>query len=1367
MPMHEWNLPRESELARLDKLHLPIAGLLRQWDDGGDRDAALCARLREAFGQLFHQEDALIHRCGLESAAADGHLAEHQQLLEKIDTALSEPGDAAHDALRGALRHWRRRHRDSHDLLLRYAASSLEHEQQRQREAHQREWRCAHAINRLLAAPGELSTALQQIAELLPAGLGWPPACGIHLLFRQWHVCSEAYDADRTRLHIALLVDGQVAGDLELSLAGDETDSTFLATESERLYRLAQCLEQALEQRERRQQADRQNAEFRIAMENAADATIVTDTRGRLSYANNAACNLLGYTREHMLRLNLTDLSPPEEMPRHLREFQALQHNGFLRGEFRLRRQDGRSLIMELNGVPLPEQRYLISGRDITASTLAENALRESEDRFRTIVEATGDGILVSEKSSGRFIFANQAMCQMLGYTSGQLTGLSMPHIHPDSELPDIRKTMRQMNEGRLAIASEIPVKRRDGSLFYADVKSSPIRFGQTPCLMAVFRDVSERREAELLLKRHLDIQSLLGTLSTQLANDPIETLWDRLPDMLGRVGSMLHADRGCLIRLDRLKRSSLLTHLWQKTGEDGLPLPNTLNIPTSGMDWLCGELERQGFLTVDADTSLPAEGGTLKALMRVNGSRSLLIAPLRQQQEISQLIIMDCQSDRHWLWIESRMLQSVAEMLAGSIEQYYRTLELTESRRRLLEAQRIARVGSWEWDILHDSMHWSEEVYSIAGLHAEQIDSSYDNFLGLIHPQDSKLVRQAINRSLERLTPLELEHRIIRPDGSERVVCQQAIVRVSDNGRALRMTGTLQDITEAKQKELLLRQSATVYENTLEGVMITDRDLSILDVNPAFSQITGYSRQEIIGKNPRVLQSGKHDHHFYQQIHESIRVTGHWQGEIWNRRKNGDIYPEWLTISAVYDDQRVVTNYVGVFSDISQIKKSESDLEKLAHFDSLTGLPNRLLFLSRLDHAIENAKRSGAGVAILFIDLDNFKQVNDTLGHSTGDRLLLEVATRLKTCVRKSDTVARIGGDEFLVLLENQSSDNPAIDIAAKLVAACGKPFLLDGHEMMVTASIGISLFPRDGLDAETLMRNADIAMYQSKAEGKSCFHFYTEELTRHAMLRVKMEQELRTALRRKQLHLALQPKYRLTDGKLSGAEVLLRWHHPDLGRVPPDVFIPLAEETGLIIPIGAWTLRQTCLLIRKWLDMGLTPGMISINIAGPQIRRAPLQETLQHALNEFRLSPEQLDLEVTESFVMHRPDESLKVLRNLRELGVNLSIDDFGTGYSSLAYLKQLPIQTLKIDKSFVRGLPHNENDVGICRAIISLARTMHMQLVAEGIETEEQLRFLVEEGCEFGQGYHFAKPMSVEDFEALLQSSRISERLQSISR
>ena len=950
MPMHEWNLPRESELARLDKLHLPIAGLLRQWDDGGDRDAALCARLREAFGQLFHQEDALIHRCGLESAAADGHLAEHQQLLEKIDTALSEPGDAAHDALRGALRHWRRRHRDSHDLLLRYAASSLEHEQQRQREAHQREWRCAHAINRLLAAPGELSTALQQIAELLPAGLGWPPACGIHLLFRQWHVCSEAYDADRTRLHIALLVDGQVAGDLELSLAGDETDSTFLATESERLYRLAQCLEQALEQRERRQQADRQNAEFRIAMENAADATIVTDTRGRLSYANNAACNLLGYTREHMLRLNLTDLSPPEEMPRHLREFQALQHNGFLRGEFRLRRQDGRSLIMELNGVPLPEQRYLISGRDITASTLAENALRESEDRFRTIVEATGDGILVSEKSSGRFIFANQAMCQMLGYTSGQLTGLSMPHIHPDSELPDIRKTMRQMNEGRLAIASEIPVKRRDGSLFYADVKSSPIRFGQTPCLMAVFRDVSERREAELLLKRHLDIQSLLGTLSTQLANDPIETLWDRLPDMLGRVGSMLHADRGCLIRLDRLKRSSLLTHLWQKTGEDGLPLPNALNIPTSGMDWLCGELERQGFLTVDADTSLPAEGGTLKALMRVNGSRSLLIAPLRQQQEISQLIIMDCQSDRHWLWIESRMLQSVAEMLAGSIEQYYRTLELTESRRRLLEAQRIARVGSWEWDILHDSMHWSEEVYSIAGLHAEQIDSSYDNFLGLIHPQDSKLVRQAINRSLERLTPLELEHRIIRPDGSERVVCQQAIVRVSDNGRALRMTGTLQDITEAKQKELLLRQSATVYENTLEGVMITDRDLSILDVNPAFSQITGYSRQEIIGKNPRVLQSGKHDHHFYQQIHESIRVTGHWQGEIWNRRKNGDIYPEWLTISAVYDDQRVVTNYVGVFSDISQIKKSESDLEKLAHFDSLTGLPNRLLFLSRLD---------------------------------------------------------------------------------------------------------------------------------------------------------------------------------------------------------------------------------------------------------------------------------------------------------------------------------------------------------------------------------------------------------------------------------
>ena len=1085
------------------------------------------------------------------------------------------------------------------------------------------------------------------------------------------------------------------------------------------------------------------------------DLILITDRRGRLHYANHAAYQLLGYIRPQLSGMMLFNLCRKEDIARYLQAFQSLQQQGSLQGEFLLCCQDGSQKQLKIHGHTLPDRRCIFAGKDISAGKRAEQALSTSEQRYRSIVESTADGILVSEIGSGRFLFANQAMCQLLDYTREQLVQLSLRQIHPAAELSHILRTLRQMNQGKLSIASDIPVIRRDGSLFYADIKCTALRFDQFDCRMAIIRDVSERREAGLLLKQHLDIQSLLGSLSTDLANAPIETLWQRLPALLARVGQMLGTHCGYMIQQDEGRMSARIHHIWRQNSTGSLPENSHFSLTDKVATWLIQQLDSNGYLALNINDELPPEAASLKALMRLNHSQSVLLAPLYRQQQVFALIGMDSQQEgRKWLWLEGRMLQSVATMLSGYMEQYQRTLELQESQRRLLEAQKLAHVGSWEWDILHDHMHWSDEIYNIVGLSPQSQPSDYNNFIMLAHPQDRALLRESINRALERLSPLALEHRILLPDGSERIVSQQAIVRVSEEGRALRMTGTLQDISESKQKERLLRQSATVYENTLEGVLITDPQLTILDVNPAFTQITGYSREETLGKRPDLLHSGRHDNQFYQQIFLSIRETGHWQGEIWNRRKNGEIFPEWLTISAVYDEQRRVINYVGVFSDISQIKKSESRLEQLAHYDALTRLPNRLLFQSRLEHAIQTARRESQSVAILFIDLDNFKQVNDTLGHGCGDQLLLEVAHRLQACVRQTDTVARIGGDEFLVLLENQHSDNAVIDVASKLVQSCGAPLLINGHELLISASIGISIYPRDGEDGEALMRNADTAMYQSKNEGKACFHFYTEELTRRAIHRVQMEQELRMALARHQLYPVFQPKYHLESGRLAGAEVLLRWHHPQGGQISPEVFIPLAEETGQIIPIGNWTLQQTCQILREWLNEGLSPGVISINIAGPQIRRAPLQETLQDILQQYAIPPHLIDLEVTESFIMHRTDESLSILNRLRDLGVSLSIDDFGTGYSSLSQLKQLPVNTLKIDKSFVRGLPDNEDDCAICQAIISLARTMRMQLIAEGIENEAQRQYLINAGCEYGQGFFYARPMRSVEFADLLR-------------
>jgi len=558
-------------------------------------------------------------------------------------------------------------------------------------------------------------------------------------------------------------------------------------------------------------------------------------------------------------------------------------------------------------------------------------------------------------------------------------------------------------------------------------------------------------------------------------------------------------------------------------------------------------------------------------------------------------------------------------------------------------------------------------------------------------------------------------------------------------------------DITERHLMQEKLQLAATVFENTAEGVLITDTDQRITAVNRAFSEITGYSEIEALGQTPRLLASGQHDSAFYVAMWHQLTAEGHWQGEIFNKRKNSDLYPSWLTISAVRNSEREITHFVAVFADISSLKHAQAKLDYQAHHDPLTGLPNRALFENRLHAALQCSQVSNRQGAVLFLDLDRFKHINDSLGHPVGDLLLKGIAQRLKEQVRDVDTVARLGGDEFIILLPGLHKPSDASAIANKLLACFSAPFQAGEHEFFTSASIGISLYPQDGSDVASLIRNADAAMYRSKAKGRNRVEAYTRDLTAQASVRVALENELRRAIDRNELSLCYQPKLSLKTQNLVGAEALIRWNHPTFGDVSPEHFIHLAEENGTILQLGDWVLEQACRQMHQWQKRYQPFGPLSINLAGAQMRQPHLAKRIEQLLKTYQLKAGDLQLEITENFIMSQAEEALSVLHQLKQLGVQLAIDDFGTGYSSLSYLKRLPLDILKIDQSFIRGLPDDPHDAAITRAIIALGRSMQLTIIAEGVENQAQQHFLTAEGCEQIQGYIVSLPLPPEEFAA----------------
>ncbi|MCE1241318.1 MAG: EAL domain-containing protein [Azonexaceae bacterium] len=662
------------------------------------------------------------------------------------------------------------------------------------------------------------------------------------------------------------------------------------------------------------------------------------------------------------------------------------------------------------------------------------------------------------------------------------------------------------------------------------------------------------------------------------------------------------------------------------------------------------------------------------------------------------------------------------------------------------------AGQGTWEYRPDNGCIHWDQEFLKILGL--PQVPENFDDSLRLVHPEDQQILQQLFAQAL--------------PDAGRAAVCefrmQHADGRwiwlegrgkiVPDDHDGKRILGTITDISLRKQAEIEERLSSAVFTGISDGVCITDPQGRVLMVNEAFVRSTGYPTSEIVGREMDCLRSGLHADEFYRDIWQTLARHGNWQGEITNRRKDGELISEWLNISAVRDSLGRLTHYVGIYSDLSERKAALERIQYLSSHDHLTGLPNRNLLADRLSQALINAHRFERQTAVILLDINRFRSINETLGPPVGDRLLGEVASRLQGQIRDGDTMGRRGGNEFGFIMANLSHERDAIALVQHLLDALAEPFEIEGQAVVLTASIGVSLAPRDGNDAATLLRTADTALARAKQAGRNTFRFYSPEMDADAARRLALEAALQHAVDRGELSLAYQPQVSLDSGRLIGMEALLRWQHPEFGQISPAEFIPLAEDNGQIVALGKWVLASACRQTKRWLDLGLIANLrVAVNLSTRQFRQADLPDTVSRILEETGLPPAALELEITENAFIEDLDTAIATCRTLKKLGIKLSLDDFGTGYSSLSYVSRFPFDKIKIDQSFVRDIIENPVNAAIATSAIVMARSLNLAVLAEGVETEAQANFLRGRRCDAIQGFLFSRPLAPEAFEQLL--------------
>jgi diguanylate cyclase (GGDEF)-like protein/PAS domain S-box-containing protein len=1096
----------------------------------------------------------------------------------------------------------------------------------------------------------------------------------------------------------------------------------------------------------------------------ANDAILLMDEAGVIVEANDRAETMYGYTHDELIGMKMLQLRAPDDSFDEARFHQAVVEQKNMLVESNHQRRDGTVFPVEVSmGLIQTDQGIFAQSivRDISERRLSENALRASETRLSMLFNNMINGFALHEVIRNpegkivdyRYLEVNPAFEKITRMKRSTLIGKTVKEIMPNIEDSWID------NFAEVTITGE--PKHIEGYASALGGWYSVYAYRPAPEQFAVLvEDITTRKKAEERAHRLMNLYHALSE-----TNDAIVRLKDK--DSLFPLACRIAVEFGGMILAwvgipDENKQFIVPIVSYGKVASYLDDIKIMLSADESEGQGPTAITFREARTVVVNDFDLENLTAPWHDRARKYGIRASATFPVMRGGK--PYAVFTVYSDQSNSFDEEfvMLLNEISTNLGFVIDNFDRetlrrqaevALRQSEARLRRVadEAPFPMMVYGEGGEILQVNRAWTD----ITGYSASEIPT-IKAWVEKAYGSEAKEAEERVQRSFDIQDRFVSGERTIRcKDGSFRIwhFISSPLGRLPDERRFVITMAT--DITESRKAEGELRLAATVFESSHSSIVITDEQANIVAVNPAFTMTTGYSEEEVIGRNPRMLQSGRQNKEFYQTFWSALMQGDRWQGEIWNRRKSGEDYAAWLSVSVMRNESGVIKHYIGIADDITESKETQRKVEYLAYHDALTGLPNRMLASDRLEQSLVHASRSKSRVAVMFLDLDDFKTINDTLGHSVGDAMLKAVADRLRQCVRESDTVCRLGGDEFLVMLNDVAEIEAINRVALNMLDMVNRTYSIAEHNLTISTSIGIAVYPEDGRDRDTLLKNADMAMYNAKQSGRNTHRFFAEEMNDYVLEHLLIRNGLSRALENKEFLLHYQPLLDFSTGKLVGAEALIRWQHPELGLVPPSRFIPVAEDSGMIVPIGNWVLKEACRQAMEWHQSGWQDMVVAVNISAVQFRRGDIEQVVSGALTESGLDSKFLELELTESILIQDTDKTLDVLKRLGQLGVHLSIDDFGTGYSSLAYLRRLPVDKLKIDKSFVTEITSREDDAAIALSIITLAHSLKKKVIAEGVETVEQLRFLRQHQCDEMQGFLFSRPLPADVFDEFLKN------------
>ena len=1055
-------------------------------------------------------------------------------------------------------------------------------------------------------------------------------------------------------------------------------------------------------------------AHYRALFDDSSVVMLLIDPAdGRIRDANGAATTYYGYPRDVLLTMNIRQINTlsPEVIAAEMARARA---HGRMFFEFIHRVANGELRNVEVSSGPISiDQKTLLLSivQDVTerhrlADRLSEEQqlLADSEARYRGYIDNAPNAVFVTDET-GRYVDVNPAACALVGYSRDEL--LSGKRIVDLAGMDDLATYLgyfeQALNRGQLHI--ELPLRRKDGAIVPTELTAVRLADGR---VLGFAVDVSERQKVERALReseyffRESQRASFTGSYQLDFKSGAWEA--SEVMDQLFGIGP---------------------------------------DYPRTIATWL-------DLIHPDDRTMMEHYFNDDVMARRVAFDKEYRIVR-RSDQAVRWM------SGLGQLGVDSaNRLESMIGTVRDITDSKNREEELRRSEERIREMSEASGAYLWEIDSGMAYTYVSElSVHAKGYLATELLGHTPMEFMP---PEDVGPTGEIVLKAIADRSSFVLQHRNVTRSGQILWEEVRGNVFVDHAGNVVGLRGSGINITDRKLAENRMRQALVVFNTSGQGIMTTDADGVITSINPAFSAITGYAPEEVIGHRSSMFKSGRHEPAFYQALWQHLADLGHWEGEIWNRRRSGQLYPQWLSISSVRDEHSKVVEYVALFNDITERKQHEEAIWRQANFDALTGLANRNLLADRLERALAQARRNGKKVGLAFLDLDGFKWINDTLGHDVGDVMLVEVGRRLAACVREQDTAARLGGDEFTVVIHDLADAQDMLAIGEKLVGLLREPFMLAGSPHALSGSVGITLYPDDGEDVQTLLKNADIAMYKAKQGGKNRYQFYARHMQVDAQARMQLEADLRAAIAARDFAVHYQPIVDADSGELVGAEALIRWQHAERGMISPLDFIPVAEDCGLIVPIGEWILREAVRQWQVWFNKGYPPLRLSVNVSSVQFREADFSRFVESLLREFGIPAGSLVLEITESVLMDGSAEAEQRMREIKTLGIGYALDDFGTGFSSLSYLKRFPVDIVKIDRSFVNDCPDDHNDSHLVEAIINMAHSLELSVTAEGVENEAQLDFLRELGCDYLQGYLIGRPLPAEAFEVLIERRQL---------